>query len=296
MIDTIKLTGVISPPKEVEDRVLNPIEWNGLTFYPDVYNFGLKVLYKARFDNLTLIIFEDNLTIINSLQKYYCGNNYSDFHLKDIKNAFQKLSYELSLPIEKFKVKSIDYGVNLPLEAAKVYPYWTEFKNKKFAPMISKGKTYGKKVFMIEYAIKGYDKTLEAKRHNGIDIRKDLFRFEVGVKRMRHLTKRRSNPINIHYAQDLFKKSNLIALSNDLLLKFNSIKRETLFNLEGLTIAEKNIIAVMQNPIHKEDRMKNNKEAYRKYKRRYNQLIEKAGRELGLDITSLLKSKINELI
>jgi hypothetical protein len=84
MIDNIKLTGLIKPPPGVSDRVKHPIEWKGLLFNPKYYPIGDVKEYYTFLDNLQLTIKEDELTITNSLQKYYHGHNYGDFTFEEV--------------------------------------------------------------------------------------------------------------------------------------------------------------------------------------------------------------------
>lgn len=67
-------------------------------------------LYNIR--NLTLILKRDSLKISGSLTKYFLGHNInlSIGSIKDVKDAFSKLSDELKIDLSEFTVSRLDFG------------------------------------------------------------------------------------------------------------------------------------------------------------------------------------------
>jgi hypothetical protein len=295
VIDTIKMTGVIRPPTGVWDGVEYPLEWNGLHFNP-IYNKNNDATrYRTQLKNMQLTIAGDKLYIENSLQKYFTGNNYGDFTFQEVKESLQKLENELNVPLGNFQFTAIEYGVNILVDPNLVYLSWKGYKNKDFVPMINNGRTYGVKLFMSEYTLKGYNKTYEVKAHDRKNIGKDVFRIEVGVKRIRHLTKR-ANPININYVSDLKNENTLWELSNDLISKYKIIDIKAEIDFFKMTsIEDKKIMAAMENKAFREDIAKHNKIQFRRYNRRCKELKKRYGVDMGVSLEPLLQSKFSQL-
>ncbi len=297
MIDTLKMWGYIDPPKEVVKGTLGQVQWNGHLFDPIIDNNLLRG-YKANLENLKLGIYGDRLFISNSLQKYFHQSNTGDFHFSEVVSAIQMLSSDLSYPLDQLKITRIDYAVNLPLNPESIYKPWERYKHKKFVPCLSRGRIYGKKAYLSTHSIKGYNKAFEVLQTSGMKLGNEIFRFEVSVKDMRHLTKRRKDPIPIYYAKDLLDMSNIYKLTKDLSVKSRSIGIKTSIDFEGLPNPTKDIpiIAVMSNEATKEA-FKNSSSlsTYKRFQRRYKRLIQTLGTEQGQRIEQAIKVKCKEL-
>jgi hypothetical protein len=144
------------------------------------------------------------------------------------------------------KISSIAYGCVIDHDPKEIYPNWMRYKNKISLPMKSKGNIYGSKIELTDFAIKGYDKTYEVKKHNGENIKENQCRLEVEINYMRHLYNRKEK-INIRTPEDLFNPYNVQLLAKDLYDKIKTIEKMEHIKLEGLSSEDLKILGVMQN-------------------------------------------------
>jgi hypothetical protein len=90
------------------------IEMNDLPFNQTLESTD-GVITKTHFwiKNLNVTIKEKEIVIIGSICKYLYGNNQRTLTLADTKKAFDKLSDELQIPVDKFQVMRIEAGTNI---------------------------------------------------------------------------------------------------------------------------------------------------------------------------------------
>ncbi len=104
MIDTIKLTS----------RDYNKTNWESNKKYQRVVKYGKsgKSYYQYSLRNFTIILTDSKITISGSLTKYILGHNInlSIGSIKDVKDAFKKLSIELGIDLSEFTISRLDFG------------------------------------------------------------------------------------------------------------------------------------------------------------------------------------------
>tara|TARA_R110001583_G_scaffold143023_1_gene295142 strand:- start:3501 stop:3869 length:369 start_codon:yes stop_codon:yes gene_type:complete len=92
-------------PKQVMEEAKEPFEWYGLLWKPKFNKFGFPIAYYSELKNLNLSIRDYELTVTNSLQKFYMDNNFDTFTYTQVIDAFQKLNNCLPFNIYKAAVK-----------------------------------------------------------------------------------------------------------------------------------------------------------------------------------------------
>lgn len=131
--------------------------------------------------------------IRGSVQKFAKGNNYSDFTYREALLYLQGLSEFIGIPLEKFRITSLELGINFTVRYDP-RNYWDLFnrygKNRYIllAPLKNTYQPHGRKCYYCDYDIKVYDKTFESS-HSSHEPRKvakavpkNLVRFEVRFK------------------------------------------------------------------------------------------------------------------
>jgi hypothetical protein len=294
MIDELNLELLFKPPLPVVKQSIRPFPINDLMFFPQWNESGF-LSYNAQLENLRLKIFGDRLFINNSWQKYYLGNNYSDFHRSEIELTLLKLQNAVGENLEKARVKKIAYGCVIRVDPYLNFPNWIIYKTKHPFPMNSNGKQYGAYFDFTDFRFKGYDKTFEAWKHNKQRIESNYFRIECVVKYMRHL-KNRKDSIVINGPTDLYKPEILEVLKLDLIKKHHTIVKKPIMNLDGLSTSELNILASMQNKEIREVLRKKHKRTYLRYKSLFEELTKESNSNYYDGIEFLLDSKLTTLI
>lgn len=138
--------------------------------------------------------------------------------------------------------------------------------------MASNGTIYGKVADFTEYRIKGYNKSFQVSKADGISLNKSIFRFEVFAKNSRQADKITGKQLN---AKDLYQHKTFEAMGKDLSEKFNQSMKANTLNLQGLNPDDIKLIAVMQNEQARAEIMLNHKRTYRNYRTKYEALIKK---------------------
>ena len=297
MLDDVKIVFPLEEPIEICRRnKVKPLQFNNIEFYPK-YNTktGYVKYYDTLLDNLWLKISEDKLTINNSWHKYSKGNNFTDYSITDIQETYSKLSNSLNIDIINSEVKKIAYGcvINTPSEIN--YNNWKFYKTIEPSPMKKNSKKYGAKFDLTDYSIKGYDKSAEVWMHNKIKTEEELFRFEVEVKNMKYL-KKRKHPINIHTVRDMLKYENLQLLMSDMLQKYNAIEKVPFCDFSGLTKEERSVFSMMQySPLREYLRKKENK-TYKRYKSKLKTVERRSEMQYHYNTKHLLTEKAIQLL
>ncbi|KUO68837.1 MAG: hypothetical protein APF83_01085 [Lutibacter sp. BRH_c52] len=273
---------------EVMEEIKIPFIWSGLLWKPRLNKFGFPTGYYSELNNLNIKLRGSELTITNSLQKFYMENNYDSFTYSQVVEAFECLNNLLPFNIYAATVKKVAMGVVIQEDPNQILNTWLSFINKKPFPMLSRNKPYGLKYFLTDYAIKGYNKTTEVKDHNNIKLSGEFFRFEVEVKRINNLNNGKDK-IGIHTVQDLIDPIKYQKLANYLIDKYHKIAKKPFINLNNTTIKEKKLIAVFKDIEVLNSIKKNHPNSYKKYRQEYKCLTNK------LDDSTFQNQVINKL-
>ena len=160
----------------------------------------------------------------------------------------------------------------------------------------SRGLVYGAKAMMSGVAIKGYNKTVETKRRTREKIDRDIFRFEIEVKKMSHLTGR-SNPIQIYTLRDLIDHQNFKLLGADILNRYDQIRKKVYIDLFELTLCEKNVYASMQIKEIKDAIKRDHPDSYKKYRNKEKHIYKNAKDSFfAVEVRDKLQQKVNYLV
>lgn len=263
MIDYLHIEKIIEDvPKEVRMGSEIPFKWCGLKFSPRYNSEGLIRYYAAEWWNLFLIISGDKLILRNSIQKFYCGNNYKDFTLKDFRKAISILSKRLNIDIGEANVKKFEYGCNVPHPNPEIiYSSLIGYQRGKFNPMMNGARVYGSKQVSSDYTVKAYDKQYEVSKHHKLII-KPVVRYEKMVKNIRYLNRK---GIKISKVKHLLKRNIWRALSEDLLETYMGIQKKPIVNYNELPIQIVKEIAVLEHNEISSSLRKNRNGTYLKY-------------------------------
>ena len=127
------------------------------------------------------------IELSGSLHKYHEeGFNFSDFNYQYLIETVLQVCEILQINPFKCPVRNVEFGVNIipPIPTKCLIRQLIGHKTMTFTRMDSYGnKSLGKTVKHQQYQIKCYNKS----KQFGLD--KDVFRYEIRVKKMRHLEK-----------------------------------------------------------------------------------------------------------
>ena len=247
MYDTIKIKyQVTNLPIEVLEQREESFIWKGIKWCPTYNDKTQKVNgYKTSVDNLDLRLKGSTIFCNNSLQKWYMGNNYEPFAYSQVVKALKKLDSILPFNVYNANIHYLAVGTIIEEEAKPILDPWLSLNGKPPIPMLGANMQYGKKFYLSDYNVKGYDKTFEAKTHDRVKLNKQLFRFELEIY-TRNLNKRK-NPIGIYTVKDLVDKKKYQMLADELLSKYESIEKKQSIPLSKLNNKEKETLALFQN-------------------------------------------------
>lgn len=247
MYDTLKVKHQVNQlPKEVIEQQESPFFWKGLKWTP-IFNKKTNQVkaYETTVSNLRLELKGNVISCNNSLQKWYMGNNYQLFTYSQVVKALEELDSVLPFNVYDAYIHYLALGTVIKEEAKPILDAWLSLNGKTPIPMLGANKEYGKKFYLTDYNVKGYDKTFEVKTHNRIKIEKPIFRFELEIY-TRNLNKRK-NPIGIYTVKDLIDKRKYQMLANELLSKYDKIEKQQTIPLSKLNNKEKEVLALFQN-------------------------------------------------
>lgn len=272
MYDTLKIKyRVTNLPNEVLEQKEVSFTWYGLRWFPTYNNKTKKVNgYKTSVNNLDLCLKGNTIFCYNSLQKWYLGNNYESFTYSQVVKALEELNNDLPFNVYEASIHYLAIGLVIEEEAEPILDTWLTFNNKESTPMLGVNKKYGKKYFLTDYNVKGYDKSFEVKTHDRINLNKSLFRFELEIY-TRNFNNRK-NPIGINKVKDLIDKFKFKRLTKELLSKYNKIEKQQSIPLSKLNNKEKEILALFQNQEILKQYKKDHFESYSKKRTVYNRL------------------------
>tara|TARA_R110000751_G_scaffold100068_2_gene193904 strand:- start:208630 stop:209523 length:894 start_codon:yes stop_codon:yes gene_type:complete len=247
LYDTLKIKHQVKQlPKEVIEQQEKPFLWKGLKWTP-IFNKKTRQVnaYETSVNNLDLRLKGNTIFCNNSLQKWYMGNNYELFSYSQVVKALGKLDGILPFNVYDANIHYLAVGIIIEEEAKPILDPWLSLNGKQPIPMLGANKQYGKKFYLTDYKVKGYDKTFEVKTHDRIKLNKPLFRFELEIY-TRNLNKRK-NSIGIYTVKDLIDKAKYQMLANELMSKYYKIEKQQSIPLSKLTNKEKEALALFQN-------------------------------------------------
>lgn len=293
MIDNIRIICPLETlPKEVDYQLAESFFINDIQFNPDIKN-GFRGWYHGRIRNLDLKVHGYKLHIRNSLHKYVKGNNYSDFRFSELKESLEDIESRLSLPLLAHgEIKSLEVGCNIEYKAQKEYENWLYYKGDSPKPIYNyaNGKDYGKQFVKSDYKIKIYDKTFETLKHYGVQLQKEITRYEVKTGHMRHLNQR-SSKIGVYVVNDLLNPLKMRNITNDAMNKYKTIEKRSIEIPQSLE--DRKILGTMLNKSLRESIERDFPRSYKEYKMKLKKISAAYPSE---NISGLLEDKFNELL
>lgn len=290
MFDTLKITAPIDVPPQ-HFRGNTTFQYNNLTFSP-VFIKGTNTVkyFNSTYNNLDLVIRDNQLTISNSFHKFYHGNNYTDYTLSQFKETINTLSDIFSTDITQAQIQKIAWGCNIPHnKPSSIYTNWQSLRGKQPLAMVSKNKQYGNKFHLTNYSFKAYNKTQEVKMHDGITIDDSLLRVEVEVKYLKQL---QTKGIAINTVNSLLNPTIYNVLITEFLNTYAAIQHTPQIDYTNLPLNQARILAGMQALKFVEHLKKNHNSTYKKDISTYRKLTIQHTTQ---SIDNLLKDKLNYL-
>lgn len=268
MYDTIKIVKYLDKlPKEAVTRVRDTFNWSNCLWKPRFNNFNEVVSYTADLKNLKLRLRGNELTITNSLQKFYMGNNYQPFTYLQVVEAVNILNSCFSNVLLDAEVKRLAIGVVIDELTDNTFHLWEEYKTIQPQFMYNSTKAYGVHFTATNYKIKGYDKTFQVKQEAKIDIKKSVIRFEVEAN-SRYYNQRKDS-IGLYKLSDLTNFSKFQKLGIELLSVYGNIKKRKQIDFEKLAPEQIKLLATYSNPYWANGLKKHHKHTHKKERQVY---------------------------
>ena len=296
MYDTIKIKHqVIQLPKEVIEQQESPFFWKGLKWTP-IFNKKTNQVkgYETSVNNLDLRLKGNVISCNNSLQKWFMGNNYELFAYSQVIKALEKLDSVLPFNVYNANIHYVAVGTVIEEEAKPILDPWLSLNGKQPIPMLGANKQYGKKFYLTDYNVKGYDKTFEVKTHDRIKLNKPLFRFELEIY-TRNLNKRK-NSIGIYTVKDLIDKKKYQMLADELLSKYDKIEKQQSIPLSELNNKEKEVLALFQNQEILQQYKIDHFESFRARRTVYNKIKKRSNNKYLTHVKEQLKTSVKQAL
>lgn len=293
MYDTNKIVKYLNePPKEVANQVREPFYWSNMLWLPHFHKSGFVTSYFSSSENLKLWLRGSELTITNSLQKFYMQNNYEAFVFSDVQKAVRKLDNYFDFSIYDAAIKKTSIAVVISENEDNTFNNWLEYKGNKPLVMRNNAKVYGAHFRSTNYNIKGYDKTYQTKIINNITLKENFIRFELEGK-ARYFNDRKDS-LGIHKVSDLVDKTKFDALGNELLKVYDTIKKQPIIEYQNLQPKEIRLLATMSNNDCFRGLKKHHKETFKKDRIMYARLLKTTeNSSLENEIRNKIKNQIS---
>lgn len=296
MVDDIKLEIPYDPPIEFRQKISAPFSWNGITFTPDFHKNGDVISYSGKLDNLYVKMISGKIILMNSLHKYYHGDNYSDFTAEDIKHCMEMLSEIFGEVFWDARITKLTAAVNFHCDASLYVKSLISFKGNPMEPMRPRNsaQVYGKRFASTHYNIKVYDKQFEVKKEDRLFIEPTL-RIEKEMN-MNYFHKRRLNPIHIYTPRDLIQSNVVDFLSFELYDLIDSLGFD--YGIDPISMEnlhDSNVVIYMSNPYYRKVlRKTSNYRTVKSYEKRLEELKNEFTRkDFKQSLTELLDEKIH---
>lgn len=216
MVDDVKMEIPFYPPEAFRQKVPFPFELNGLIFRPEFNKNGDVVSYSCQLENLYIKLISGKLILMNSLHKFWHGNNHSDFYWEEIQNCLQSLGEAFGEGFWKSRITRLTAAVNLPCDPKTIIERLISYNGNPMEPMRPRDgrAVYGKRFTSTHYGIKVYDKQFEVKKDTRVSIL-PVLRIEKEMK-MPYFQKRKRNPVPIYTSVDLTNPHSATLLAHEL--------------------------------------------------------------------------------
>lgn len=244
---------------------------------------------KAHYRNLEFVIYSSNTVYISgSLHKYFNDglHNYNTFNFDGFLDVLDDLKEKFNILPKNCIIKNLEIGLNIepPVKASDIVDYCFLHKTNILTNPINDTTGNYKQVKHSQYLVKIYDKSLQYKK-NFPEIDSEILRFELKFTKMERI-----NKLGIFTLNDIAKKGFKI-FENDLINEWNNI----LF-FDNTIRSSSNRIANYKNPLYWSDLLKaKSKSNYYKHRDILKKVTLKNSNQMQLQITNLLKSKIDEI-
>lgn len=294
MYDTTKIVKYLNePPTDnlTEEEKGKPFRWNNLLWLPRFHTDGFVNSYYVKFENLYFSLIGSELTITNSLQKFYMQNNYEAFTFSDVQKAVKKLDAYFDFSIYDAEVKNTSVAVVIKENEDNTFNNWLEYKGNKPLVMRNNAKVYGANFKSTYYNVKGYDKTYQTKTSTNVTLKENFIRFELEGK-ARYFNNRKDS-IGIHKVSDLVDKTKFDALGNELLKVYDTIKKQPIIEYQNLQPKEIRLLATMSNNDCFRGLKKHHKETFKKDRIMYSKLLKTIA---DSDLENKIREKIKNQI
>lgn len=292
MYDTTKIVKLIDKlPKEAITRAKEPFHWNNCLWLPRFNKYGEVTTYESSIVNLKLWLRGSELTICNSLQKFYMQNNYNAFSFCQVKEAISMLNDYFDFDLYDAEVKKTAVGVVIGEQEDNTFRNWLEYKGNKPILMRNSTKVYGAHFKGTNYNIKGYDKTYQTKTESNTTLSKNLIRFELEAN-SRHFNNRK-NAIGIYTVADLVNKSKFDAFADELLNVYDTIKKQPIINYQKLKPKEILLLGAMKDKDSFNGLKKYHKHSFKLLRKDYSKLL---GSIADVELENSIRSKVLEQI
>ena len=221
MIDYIKLSSRISLEQEVylRNRIDFSKSYNESTGELEtILPNGKKVSTRSYgwIKNIKIELFPGGyIELAGSIHKHYNDgkHNYNQFGIKEAEIALRRLIEVSGLELPKFKMESVEVGVNLmpPIPCDDIINNALMYKRKPFEAKYCSDEGNYRQAKLSEYWVKLYNKRLHYEKQ-GYDIGHEILRFELKINKMRVLAK-----YGVYTLEDLM--NNIENIARDLLPK-----------------------------------------------------------------------------
>ncbi len=295
MIDNITLMMEASQPPEAIKAGGQPFEYKGQTYCPKYTNKQLRC-YEAQIKNLRLYLYPERIYLTNSLHKFYHGNNYGDFYLSELRAAIEAISDATGYDWAKAAIKKMEYACNISSNGSAVAQSLISYQGRDYLPMARDGKAYGKAWDAAKVTLKGYDKQMQVKLLDKLQLNTPMFRWEIVAKYEQHI--QRLFSCDTVTAGQMLSREGLKILAADACKKFNDTLKKQIMNLHLLTVEQLKMVAVMENEVLREDFKRHHKRTYKRYRIKYRELMnnkticpdENTGQEIARKFDELLSN------
>jgi len=272
LYDTTKIVKIIDKlPEEVNTRPVEPFQWNNCLWLPRFNKYGEVTIYESYLGNLKLRLRGSELTICNSLQKFYMQNNYEAFTFSQVQDAITKLDTYFDFDLYSAEVKKTAVAVVISDSEDNSFKNWIEYKSNKPILMRNGTKIYGAHFKGTNYNIKGYNKTYQTQAESKTTLTKNLIRFELEANN-RYLNDRKES-IGIYTVADLVNKNKFDVLGNELLKVYDTIKKQPIINFKELQPKEIRLLATMSNEATSKGLKKYHQHTFKKDRKDYLKLL-----------------------
>lgn len=246
----------------------------------------------AGYRDLKVKIIEEKFININgSVHKYFNNgfHNYNDFTVSDFLMVCADLSKKFNLNPYSTALHNVEFGVNvlLPFNTREVLNAIISYKGKEYEQETFSGKGY-----LIRFPFDHYDLKIYDKGHQ-YELGKNVFRFEIKVKKMEYFKKR---GIEILHLSDLFDSLQYGKLKECLLKAITELViYDPTIELEDLPPREKTVLLNGKNPKYW-TALKQQGIDIKKKRNRFNELVLKHGKQnTKAVIYDLIENKWDEL-